>query len=67
MIQTLQWYRLTLQPERIPAADPVASLDVALLAREVLEPVLGITDPRRDERIDFHPIPVRGLYGVAGG
>ena len=56
-----QWYHLTLQPERVPAADPVASLDVALLAREVLEPVLGITDPRRDERIDF----VGGIRGLA--
>jgi uncharacterized protein (DUF1015 family) len=64
------WYRLTLPKARIPVDDPVASLDVSLLAREVLEPLLGIVDARRDQRIDF----VGGIRGldelerrVAGG
>ena len=47
-----QWFRLALAPDRIPA-DPVAGLDTSLLATEALEPVLGITDPRTDPRIDF--------------
>ena len=33
--------------------DPVDQLDVAVLQRHLLEPVLGITDPRRDPRIGF--------------
>jgi uncharacterized protein (DUF1015 family) len=54
-----QWYRLTLKGE-IPA-DPVARLDVSLLADNLIEPVLGISDPRRDDRIDF----VGGIRGLA--
>jgi len=33
--------------------DPVERLDVRLLDRLVLEPLLGITDSRTDARIDF--------------
>jgi uncharacterized protein (DUF1015 family) len=45
------WWRLALRDTG--EADPVARLDVARLARHVLEPVLDIRDPRRDPRIDF--------------
>ncbi len=55
-----QWYRLTLRPELIPANDPVARLDVSLLAHYFIEPILGISDPRRDTRIDF----VGGIRGL---
>jgi uncharacterized protein (DUF1015 family) len=55
-----QWYRLTIDPSKIPG-DPVARLDVSLLADNLLEPVLGISDPRRDPRIDF----VGGIRGLA--
>lgn len=55
-----QWYSLRLDRSRIPQDDPVASLDVSLLANELIEPVLGISDPRRDERIDF----VGGIRGL---
>lgn len=48
-----RWYRLDLRPERIPADDPVRRLDVSLLADNIIEPLLGISDPRRDPRIDF--------------
>jgi uncharacterized protein (DUF1015 family) len=47
-----QWYRLTIKPPLIPA-DPVASLDVSLLSDHLLGPILGISDLRRDKRIDF--------------
>jgi uncharacterized protein (DUF1015 family) len=57
-----KWYRLRVKPELIPVDDPVASLDVSLLADNLIEPVLGISDPRRDERIDF----VGGIRGLAG-
>ncbi len=55
-----QWYSLRLNRSRIPQDDPVASLDVSLLANELIEPLLGISDPRRDERIDF----VGGIRGL---
>jgi uncharacterized protein (DUF1015 family) len=54
-----QWYRLQIDPDRIPD-DPVARLDVSLLADNLLEPLLGISDPRRDSRIDF----VGGIRGL---
>lgn len=55
-----QWYRLRARPETIPP-DPVRRLDVSLLADGLIAPILGITDPRRDKRIDF----VGGIRGVA--
>ena len=55
------WYRLTIDPARIPA-DPVARLDVSLLADNLLEPLLAISDPRTDPRIDF----VGGIRGLGG-
>lgn len=54
-----QWYCLKIQPSLIPS-DPVASLDVSLLADNLIAPVLGITDQRRDKRIDF----VGGIRGL---
>jgi len=54
------WYRLEIRPELIPAADPVARLDVSLLQNYLIAPVLGINDPRRDKRIDF----VGGIRGL---
>jgi uncharacterized protein (DUF1015 family) len=56
------WYRLTLSDSLPPAADPVAALDVSRLQEHLLGPILGIQDPRRDDRIDF----VGGIRGLAG-
>ena len=56
------WYRLTLDPQRVPWDDPVGRLDVSLLQDNLIEPILGIVDPRRDERIDF----VGGIRGLDG-
>ena len=55
-----QWYRLGIHPALVPAHDPVARLDVSLLADQVLAPLLGIADQRRDKRIDF----VGGIRGL---
>jgi uncharacterized protein (DUF1015 family) len=55
-----QWYRLNINPELVPN-DPVASLDVSLLADNLVEPILGIADQRTDTRIDF----VGGIRGLA--
>ena len=48
-----RWYRLTLKPELVPENDPIGRLPITLLARNVIEPLFGITDPRTDKRIDF--------------
>ncbi|KPK12363.1 MAG: hypothetical protein AMJ68_02430 [Acidithiobacillales bacterium SG8_45] len=55
-----QWYKLSIKDELIPADDPVARLDVSLLANNLIDPILGISDPRRDKRIDF----VGGIRGL---
>jgi uncharacterized protein (DUF1015 family) len=55
-----QWYRLQIKPELIPQQDPVGRLDVSLLQNNLIAPILGITDPRRDKRIDF----VGGIRGL---
>jgi uncharacterized protein (DUF1015 family) len=54
-----QWYRLNIHPDRIPS-DPVKRLDVSLLADNLIAPLLGISDPRTDNRIDF----VGGIRGL---
>ena len=48
-----RWYRVKLKPELVPADDPIGRLPITLLARNVIEPLFGITDPRTDKRIDF--------------
>ena len=55
-----QWYRLTAKDGSFPADDPVESLDVAILQNNLLAPILGVGDPRSDERIDF----VGGIRGL---
>jgi uncharacterized protein (DUF1015 family) len=47
-----EWRTLT-PVERPDASDPIGSLDVSVLQDRLLSPVLGITDPRTDKRIDF--------------
>lgn len=55
-----KWYKLTAKPEIMNVADPVDSLDVAILQKHVLDPILGIEDPRTSNRIDF----VGGIRGL---
>jgi uncharacterized protein (DUF1015 family) len=67
MVLAGRWYRLQLHPadhatpDKGYDADPVARLPVTLLARTIIEPLFGITDPRTDKRIDF----VGGGRGLA--
>ncbi len=55
-----RWYALS-PKEPVPADDPIRSLDVSILQERLLDPVLGIRDPRTDKRIDF----VGGIRGTA--
>lgn len=48
-----QWYNVKARPGTFPADDPVKGLDAAILQDLLMEPVLGIGDPRKDPRIDF--------------
>lgn len=47
------WYRLRAMPELFDQKDIVSQLDVSILQESILEPVLGIEDERRDNRIRF--------------
>ena len=53
------WYKLVARPE-VRTDDAVEGLDVSILQDNVLGPILGIDDPRTDERIDF----VGGIKGL---
>ncbi|MBP7866978.1 MAG: DUF1015 domain-containing protein [Acidobacteria bacterium] len=55
-----RWYRLSAREGTFDAADPVRSLDVSILQDNLLAPILGIGDPRKDKRIDF----VGGIRGL---
>jgi len=55
------WHRLAIRPEYVREDDPIARLDVSLLADNLLEPILGVSDPRRDKRIEF----IGGIRGLA--
>jgi uncharacterized protein (DUF1015 family) len=51
-----KWYLLQPKPHKVAAKDPVESLDPQILFARILEPVLGIKDLRKDQRIEY-------LYG----
>ncbi len=55
-----QWYLLALKPQ-YENDDPVEGLDVSILQKQILDPVLGIRDPKTDKRIDF----VGGIRGLS--
>ena len=55
-----KWYKVTAKPEYINENDPVECLDVSILQNNLITPILNITDPRTDKRIDF----VGGIRGL---
>lgn len=48
-----QWYVINVPAEMLKVDDPVSRLDVSILQDKILKPILGIEDPRRDQRIKF--------------
>ncbi|PKM52317.1 MAG: DUF1015 domain-containing protein [Firmicutes bacterium HGW-Firmicutes-7] len=55
-----KWYLLEAKEGTYNLKDPVLSLDVSILQLNLLSPILGIGDPRTDNRIDF----VGGIRGL---
>ena len=55
------WYILRAKEGSFDEDSPVDRLDVSILQKNVLTPLLGIVDPRVDSRIDF----VGGIRGLA--
>jgi uncharacterized protein (DUF1015 family) len=47
------WYLLVAGSDVVDKTDAISRLDVSILTDHLLQPVLGIGDPRTDKRIDF--------------
>ncbi|MCA9573566.1 MAG: DUF1015 family protein, partial [Myxococcales bacterium] len=54
-----QWYRATALPGSYDAQHPIEGLDCQICQDQILAPIFGIDDPRRDESIAF----VGGIHG----
>lgn len=55
-----KWYLLTVRNGSFDAQHPTRSIDASILADNLIGPILGITNPRTDKRIDF----VGGIRGA---
>lgn len=55
-----KWYKLTPKRGTYDHNNLVDKLDVSILQNNLLKPILGIEDPRTDERIDF----IGGIRGL---
>jgi uncharacterized protein (DUF1015 family) len=55
-----QWYLLSASSDSYESDDPVGVLDVTILSKQILEPILNIHDLRTDERIEF----IGGIRGL---
>ncbi len=55
-----KWYKLTAKADTFNPQHPVDRLDVAILQKNLLTPILAIGDPRTDKRIDF----IGGIRGL---
>ncbi|MEI7670748.1 MAG: DUF1015 family protein [Deltaproteobacteria bacterium] len=56
-----EWSCLTTRAEIVREDDPISDLDVSLLQQNLLDPILGIRDPRTDARVEF----IGGIRGMA--
>jgi uncharacterized protein (DUF1015 family) len=56
-----RWYRARVRAGSFDGNDAVAALDCSICQEQLLGPVFGIGDPRRDANVDF----VGGIRGVA--
>lgn len=56
------WYKLVPRTGRFDPRDPVDHLDAEIVNRQILKPILGIGDLKRDKRIGFLP----GTEGMRG-
>lgn len=55
-----KWYEVRAKEGIYDPKDPIDRLDVSILQKNILHPILGIENPRTDERIDF----VGGIRGL---
>ncbi|MBN1223705.1 MAG: DUF1015 domain-containing protein [Candidatus Aminicenantes bacterium] len=60
MYMDREWFNLTIKPGLIDHSDPVMSLDISILQKNLLAPFFGIDDPRTSDDIDF----IGGIRGL---
>lgn len=54
-----KWFELRYKADKAPGDDKIENLDVSILHRFILSPILGIQNQRTDARIEF----VGGIFG----
>lgn len=54
------WFLLECKPEIIDESHPVEKLDAAILTKYVLDPILGISDLKSDDNVEF----VSGIHSL---
>lgn len=62
MLLADRWYRLRVDPDTVPADDPVGTLDITMLHDRILEHILGVADVRCDQRCES----IAGALGMKG-
>jgi uncharacterized protein (DUF1015 family) len=60
MYMQKKWYYLRVKHEVADSGDIIDKLDVSILQKHILQPLLGIDDPRTSKQIDF----VGGIRGL---
>ena len=48
-----RWYRFRLADDEARPSEPAAAIDAAILQAQIIGPLIGITDPRDDERLGY--------------
>ena len=54
------WFLLECKPEIIDESHPVEKLDAAILTKYVLDPILGISDLKSDDNVEF----ISGIHSL---
>lgn len=60
MYMNKQWFILRAKDGSFDESNPIDSLDVSILQNNLLNPILGISDPTKSERIEF----IGGIRGL---
>ena len=60
MYMNKQWFILRANDGSFDESNPIDSLDVSILQNNLLNPILGISDPTKSERIEF----IGGIRGL---
>lgn len=56
-----KWYKARVKKGSYDETDPVARLDCSICQDQILGPIFGVSDPRRDKHVDF----VGGIRGIS--